>query len=77
MRQGTFTPLKALYIQSIFQMFQYTPRGLMDKEVVSTLIGQEFKSWSQRSWAVVQREKKFMAYDLHPVLIPYLVSQNS
>ena len=28
-------------------------------------------------WAVVQREKKFMAYDLHPVLIPYLVSQNS
>ena len=32
---------------------------------------------SQWSWAVVQREKKFMAYDLHPVLIPYLVSQNS
>ena len=31
----------------------------------------------QRSWAVVQREKKYMAYDLHPVLIPYLVSQNS
>ena len=32
---------------------------------------------SQWSWAVVQREKKCMAYDLHPVLIPYLVSQNS
>ena len=28
-------------------------------------------------WAGVQREKKCMAYDLHPVLIPYLVSQNS
>ena len=26
---------------------------------------------------MVQREKKYMAYDLHPVLIPYLVSQNS
>ena len=33
--------------------------------------------YTQWSWAVVQREKKFMAYDLHPVLIPYLVSQNS
>ena len=33
--------------------------------------------YSQWSWAVVQREKKIMAYDLHPVLIPYLVSQNS
>ena len=26
---------------------------------------------------MVQREKKYMAYDLHPVLIPYLVSKNS
>ena len=34
-------------------------------------------SVTQWSWAVVQREKKFMAYDLHPVLIPHLVSQNS
>ena len=32
---------------------------------------------SQWFWAVVQREKKCMAYDLHPVFIPYLVSQNS
>ena len=32
---------------------------------------------TQWFWAVVQREKKCMAYDLHPVLIPYLVSQNS
>ena len=38
-----------------------------------------FHNWfkPQWSWAVVQREKKYMAYDLHPVLIPYLVSQNS
>ena len=50
MRQGTFTPLKALYIQSIFQMFHYTPRGLMDKAVVSGLIGQEFKSWCRQDF---------------------------
>ena len=36
-----------------------------------------FRLSSQWSWAVVQREKKYLAYDLHPVLIPYLVSQNS
>ena len=30
--------------------------------------------WSQWSWAVVQREKMIMAYDLHPVLVPYSVS---
>ena len=34
-------------------------------------------SITQWSWAVVQREKKNMAYDLHPVLIPYSVSQKS
>jgi hypothetical protein len=28
-------------------------------------------------WAVIQRKKKVTAYDLHPVFIPYLVSQNS
>ena len=39
--------------------------------------GRSWSAMAQWSWAVVQREKKYMAYDLHPVLIPYLVSQNS
>ena len=34
----------------------------------------DFLSFSQWSWAVIQREKMIMAYDLHPVLVPYSVS---
>ena len=34
-------------------------------------------SYPQWFWAVVQREKSCMAYDLHPVLIPCLVSMKS
>merc|ERR1712051_1182642 len=36
----------------------------------STIVHSGFKLW-------FREKKKYMAYDLHPVLIPYLVSQNS
>ena len=45
---GHFYPPQSLMNTKYFPNFLVTPHGLMDKAVVSGLIGQEFKSWCRQ-----------------------------